>query len=295
MRNTSLFILLLLAFAGISNGQQSPIVGVDWLSENIDDPNLVLIHISQEDDYKEGHLPGARFMSFDSYTVDENGGAYDLPDLLALQELLQNAGLEKRNNIVVYPGKMSHLAVTRLLFTLNYLGFDQVSILSGGKAAWEASDLDLTTEVPVYKKSNLNFTPKQSLLATKEYVASALDNGTTIIDCRAQAYYSGIDVNEHHSGGRKGHIPGAKSIPYTSLFEKTDAGHYQFISERSLKEIFEKQGLKKDEEIILYCHIGLQLTSVYTTSKQLGYTNVKVYDGSFHEWGPDTSLPVTTD
>jgi thiosulfate/3-mercaptopyruvate sulfurtransferase len=58
-----------------------------------------------------------------------------------------------------------------------------------------------------------------------------------------------------------------------------------------MKALFAEQGIQKEKELILYCHIGMQLTVVYTAAKILGFRNIRVYDGSFHEWGP-SSYPV---
>ena len=59
--------------------------------------------------------------------------------------------------------------------------------------------------------------------------------------------------------------------------------------------IFEGQGLKKNRSVVLYCHIGMQLTVIYTAAKMLGYEDIRIYDGSFHEWGPDETLPIEVD
>ncbi|MEP5614156.1 MAG: rhodanese-like domain-containing protein, partial [Cyclobacteriaceae bacterium] len=70
---------------------------------------------------------------------------------------------------------------------------------------------------------------------------------------------------------------------------------YKFKALDEIEGIFEGQKLKKDQNIVLYCHIGMQLTVVYTAAKLLGYENVKMYDGSFREWGPDETLPIEVD
>lgn len=294
MQKLSVITLLIVLLSVPALAQQPFIVDPNWLAERINDPGLAILHVSREDDYKEGHIQGARFVSWDAYIINDEVRAYDLPEFSVLKNLVEKTGLRKDQHIVVYPGRSSHLPVTRLLFTLNYLGFDKVSILSGGKAAWTAQGKELSTEIQDVTATKFTLQPNEQFVVSKEEVKRALDTDITIIDCRAEAYYTGVDVSEHH-GGRAGHLPGAISIPYTSLFEKSNDGYYQFLSEDNLAEIFEKKGLDKEDDIILYCHIGLQLTSVFTVAKQLGYNNIRIYDGSFHEWGPDDSLPVTTE
>lgn len=290
-------LLLFLTCTGFS--QQPAIVTPSWLAAQMEGDNFKIIHVGSEKDYDEGHLPGAQYMNAQSFVYTEGHGPkqqmYDLPELSTLQALLRSHGIEANSKLLLYPGGTSHLAVTRLLFTFHYLGFGgRVSILSGGKPAWVAAGFPMSREVPDITPSKLKLNPDQSLLVNKAQVVEALESEIRIVDCRAKAYYTGVDINEMH-GKRPGHMPGAKSIPYTDLFERSDQGYYQFVSLEQIGKLFEQQGLKKDDDIILYCHIGLQLTSVFTAAQDLGYTNVKVYDGSFHEYGPDTSLPVTTD
>ena len=84
----------------------------------------------------------------------------------------------------------------------------------------------------------------------------------------------------------------AKTIPFTSLYQKNDNGSFTFLPKKELEKIFDDQKLDKDKQIILYCHIGMQLSAVYVAAKYLGYEDEKVYDGSFYEWGPNEALPI---
>ncbi len=294
-------LLSLIGLITLSAMASTPvIVDADWVESQMNDPRVIILHVGSEDNYNEGHIPSALFVSTDAYILttgmEQTDRVYDLPEVSVLRELLESKGIKKDSRIILYPGGTSHLTVTRLLFTFHYLGFkDQVSILSGGKSSWVAAGKELSTDMKLVTSSTIFLDVNKDLVATKEEVGKAIGSKITIIDCRAAAYFNGIDVNEHHSGGRKGHMPGAKNIPYMSLFEKSETGHYEFLTEDELKAIFEKQGLKKNDDIILYCHIGLQLTSIYTVSQHLGYKNVRVFDGSMHEWGPDTTKPMTLD
>ena len=54
-----------------------------------------------------------------------------------------------------------------------------------------------------------------------------------------------------------------------------------------------KMGITKDKTIYAYCHVGAGRGSYfYTVLKLLGYKDVKVYTGSWDEWGNDMNLPI---
>lgn len=255
--------------------------------------DLVILQVGNKENYDKEHIPGAQYIGENTFTIDVAPHTFDLPPVNDLQALFESKGISNNTQVVIYTDGNWVSATTRLFFTFDYLGLrDHVSILDGGLIAWKTEGGKTTDEIPSVSKGTLKLTPRTNLVVDKEYIRDNLNSkNVKIVDCRAEAYYQGIEVLEMH-GGRKGRIPGAKSIPYTTIFDNADDGSYHFKSPEELKKIFEQQGLSKNDQIIVYCHIGLQLTCVYTASQILGYPNVKVFDGSFHEWGADKSLPV---
>ena len=47
-----------------------------------------------------------------------------------------------------------------------------------------------------------------------------------------------------------------------------------------------------DKEVITYCQGGYTVANTYLVLKNLGYLNVKMYLGSWGEWGNIPILPV---
>ncbi|MEP1095466.1 MAG: rhodanese-like domain-containing protein [Cyclobacteriaceae bacterium] len=287
------FIALLLATSGLS-AQESRLVNAEWLQNRMEKENLVIFHIGREDAYNKEHIVGAVYMQPSEYTYEDDVRVFDLPTDQELKSLFESKGVSNNKDVVIYTPKNWIPLVTRLYFTLDYLGHGHKTyILDGGLVAWKDSNGNISNEIPKLTKGNFDIEPNMNLLADKEEVlASIEDERVDIVDCRAQVYYTAIEATH---GARKGRVPGAKTIPYTTLYQETDIGAYKFKTLDQISEIFEGQELKKDQSIVLYCHIGMQLTVVYTAAKLLGYKNVKMYDGSFREWGPDETLPIEVD
>ncbi len=295
MQKLKLFGLPLLFFSFALPAQQADIlVSTDWLKSHLNDKNLVIFHIGSENVYEAEHIPGAVYFSPDEYTFEDARHVFDLPSDQALKTLMESKGLSSTSNIVIYDAENWLRLATRLYLTLDYLGYaSQTHLLEGGLPTWKAAGGQVSTKLPAPTKGNFAIKPNAALLADKAYVLKSIsDAKNDIVDCRASVFYTGIEATH---GARNGRVPGAKTIPFTSMYEKNSAGAYQFKSLADLDAIFKEQGLSKDSELVLYCHIGMQMTVVYTAAKLLGYKNVKVYDGSFIEWGPDKTLPIEID
>ena len=60
-------------------------------------------------------------------------------------------------------------------------------------------------------------------------------------------------------------------------------------------EKLKKNGYDPSKTVISYCAVGLGRGSFqYLALQKAGHENVKVYVGSWDEWGNDPSLPVAT-
>lgn len=89
-----------------------------------------------------------------------------------------------------------------------------------------------------------------------------------------------------------GHVPNAKNIPFSSLI-RPDGGALKSIPE--LRKIFEDNKVDLNSPIVCMCNSGVTSCSLYLAAKQLGASNVAVYDGSWQEYGSHSEAPVATD
>lgn len=297
MRKLNLLILLVVLGTSAINAQKpSILVEASWLADRVEKDNLLIFHIGREEDYNKEHIPGAVFISPSEYTYDDESKniVFDRPEDEKLKTLFESKGLSNSKEVVIYtPGGWIPL-VTRLYFTLDYLGHgDKTFILDGGLAAWKSGGREVSAEKPELTKGSFKIQPNTALLADTDYVRESIDNEENIIiDCRSEVYFKGIEATH---GARAGKIPGSVNIPYGSLYEASDIGAYEFKPMTEIEEIFKAKGLNKNQPIVLYCHIGMQLTVIYTTAKMLGFKDIRMYDGSFNVWGKDESLPIASE
>lgn len=290
----TLGLALILALPSFSQ-EKRPIVSVDWLEENLERENLVLLHLSSPEEFEKEHIPGAVFISRSEYVVssEDQSKVYDLPSIEELTELFQSKGINEDDTIVLYVGGNWVSPLTRIYFTLDYLGYaNQTFILDGGLPLWKheggAISSGMNDEI---EKGNFKPKATKDLVVDLDFVKENYEgNSFNIADARASVFYEGVQA----AMGKKGHIPGAKTLPYTSMMSEGPNGSYQLLGNRELQTIFDEQGLDKNKPLVLYCHIGQQATLVYLSAKTLGY-DVKLFDGSFHEWGSDDDNPIEID
>lgn len=290
----TLFLTIFVSISAYSQENERPIVSVDWLKNNLERKDVVLLHLSSPEEFEKEHIPGAAFISRSEYIVnsEDQTEVYDLPSVEKLTELFQSKGINEDDIIILYVGNSWVSPLTRIYFTLDYLGYsDQTYILDGGLALWKHEEGSLSSGIPEVEKGN--FTPKsiKDLVVDLDFVKENYQgNSFNIADARASVFYEGIQAVM----GRKGHIPGAKTLPYTSMMSEGPNGSYKLLSNEDLQSIFDEQGLEKETPLILYCHIGQQATLVYLSAKTLGY-DVRLFDGSFHEWGASEENLVEID
>jgi thiosulfate/3-mercaptopyruvate sulfurtransferase len=222
--------------------------------------------------YRRGHLSGAANV----WDGDINIWT-DVPRRLApaarLTEVFERAGVTLSRPVVVYDGGEGVWAA-RLLWVLEYVGHPDVNLLDGGLAAWVAAGGALTQEPPPI--STMAFQPRvrPELLAMAEWLLGRLDPGSgdavQIVDARSLREYA------------EGHLPGALSLPATSLLRRD--GRFRPAHELRLKAQEAGLRLLKDATMVVYSETGLRASLVYVGLRLLGAPSVRVYDGGWAEW-----------
>jgi thiosulfate/3-mercaptopyruvate sulfurtransferase len=277
------------------------LVTSDWLATQLTNPKLVLFHIGEKPEYDAGHIPGARFLELQDVsspmTRDTTKLALEMLPADQLRQRLEQLGISDDSRIVIYYGNDWVSPSTRTLLTLQYGGLGaRASILDGGLPEWRKGNRPVTTDVPAAAApGRLTARPTVPVVVDADFVKAHIRTpGYAIVDARNTVFYDGPiqDPGGTDAAGhprRKivpGHVPGATNIVFESVFDDTN----HLLPEARLREMFAAAGVKPNDTIIAYCHVGQQATALLFAAEALGY-NVKLYDGSFQDWSK-RGLPV---
>ena len=95
----------------------------------------------------------------------------------------------------------------------------------------------------------------------------------------------------HQREPQAGHVPEAVNVPIGLL--RAEDGTLRSADE--LRGVFEGAGITKDKALITYCTIGNRASEAWFALKYfLDYPDVRVYYGSWVEWGKATDTPIET-
>jgi len=267
--------------------RSSMIVSTEWLAKHLNDEHLVLLQVGDKKEYDVAHIPGAQYIqTSDISTPRGQGLILELPPLDQLKATFEKFGVSDKSRIVVYFSKDWVTPTSRVYFTLDYLGLgDRTSILDGGLPAWVAEKRPVTAEVRAPKPGTFTPNPNAALVVDASWVNSNLNKpGVAILDARDAKFYTGTEAGIMP---RAGHIPSAKSIPFSTLVDDSN----KFNTVEVLRGLFNAAGVKSKDSIATYCHIGQQASLLYFVARYLGY-DAHLYDGSFQDWSNRSDLPV---
>ena len=263
-------------------------VSTDWLAQHISDTNLVLVDMTDDPQYQRFHLPGAVHLPYQAInTLDRFGASFSSgPDHISM--ILGLLGINADSRIIIYDD-LGGLNAGRLFWELEGLGHQNVALLDGGLVTWilegrkvsnKAVQPDKTTYVSTSKKPRTN-------LATLADI-TRLPPDAVLLDVRTREEYAG-DPRQ----SRSGHIPGAKWWPWDATVDFNDG--FRLRSAAELQRQLQALDLSNPATpIFLYCRTGHRASQSYYVLRQLGFKNVKLYDGSIAEYSRHSELPLKT-
>jgi thiosulfate/3-mercaptopyruvate sulfurtransferase len=271
------------------------LVTTDWVREHLHQPGIKLVEVDVDlKAYDAGHIPGA--VGFNWQTQLQDQVRRDIPTREQLEKLLGAAGISRSDTIVLY-GDNHNWFAAYAFWILKYYGHEDVRLINGGRIKWlTQDDLPMTVDKPVvvpvsYKVDRLN--PELRALLP-DVLAAARSSGAHLVDVRSPDEFSGkiiAPAGMTETAQRGGHIPGAKSIPWTSAVNPADG---TFKSSEDLRDLYFKHNrIDAHKPAIAYCRIGERSSHTWFVLKYLlGLDNVKNYDGSWTEYGNLVGVPI---
>ena len=248
--------------------------------ENIlTDPNLVLIDTRSFREYSQGHIPNAVNLDlFSFHWIDTSKNGIESFNEQA-RKIFSYAGVTEKKNVVFYD-TVSGMLAARGVWILQYFSHPQASMLDGGITKWSGEGRITTTKPSNFKPANFSGMPNPKILAGFQYILDNL-NKITILDVRSKEEFDGTLVR----AARSGHIPTSTNIDWNENISKDGT----MKKNADLSEIYQ---LPKDAEIVTYCQGAYRAANTYVALKKIGFKNVKVYLGSWGEWGNELGLPI---
>lgn len=270
------------------------LVSTEWVAEHLNDPNVRIIE-SNEDAllYPSGHIPGAVEVD---WTTDLNHQTVrDYIGKDGFEALASRIGITPNTTVVFY-GDKSNWWATYAFWVFQLFGHTNAKVMNGGRKKWEDEKREMTRDVPSYAATSYSAPNRDDsgIRAFRDYVLKHVEANGQLVDVRSPAEFSGEKLHmpgyPQEGAMRGGHIPGAKSIPWSRA--ANDNG--TFKAREELEQIYlEERDLDPSKEVVAYCRIGERSSHTWFVLKYLlGFENVRNYDGSWTEWGNSVGVPI---
>lgn len=243
------------------------LVTTEWLKNKIYNQNLVILDTRPKSIFHNGHLLNSQSLTLEQVIKFNQYGSNLVGDEKKLSSLFGSLGINETKTVLILGDSMDPSAA-RIAWTLLYLGHEDTHILDANISGLQEMGFEFTEKIFIPK--TLVFTSKinPTIRIESEQLAENLKN-YIILDARTPQEFM------------MGHLPNSKLIPFT---EGISFSGKLFRNKDFLDNLFSKNNVSKDSEIVCYCMHGHRASSLFFQLIIAGHTKVKLYDGSFVEW-----------
>ena len=273
------------------------LVSTAWLARRLPAPDTRVLDASwylpdagrdPREEWADVHIPGARFVALEDVSDGRSALPHMAPPVEKFMSRMRRLGVGDGHTVVIYDGAEGGVFSAARLWWLFRLFGQRAAVLDGGLAKWRAEGRETTDAPPAIRDRHMTVTRATHLMRDVTEVAQAAKLGRAqVVDARAPARFRG-DAPEPRPGLRAGHIPGARNVPYPTLF----AADGTMKDGDDLRAAFEAAGVDLSRPIITSCGSGVTAAVLNLALARLGHGDHSLYDGSWAEWGmyPDLGL-----
>jgi thiosulfate/3-mercaptopyruvate sulfurtransferase len=253
-----------------------------------------------EQQYTQGHIPGALYVHLDKALSAPHGpgadpdaheaasgGRHPLPQRERFADWLSSIGFANDMQAVVYDRNGANYC-GRLWWMLKWVGHEAVAVLDGGWQAWQAAGGPVAAgEEAAASGSLFKLGPTRAVLVDTADVLKHLGRpGQTLVDARAAPRFRGeIEPLDPVAG----HIPGAINRPF-ALNLGADG---KFKPAAQLKAEFEALlGQRDPASVVHHCGSGVSAVPNILGMEIAGLGGSALYAGSWSDWCSDPARPM---
>jgi len=239
-----------------------------------------------EQQYREGHIPGALFAHLDrdlSARKTGKNGRHPLPEPRVFIAWLGAQGLKATDPVVCYDGGPSATAA-RLWWMLRWVGHESVAVLDGGFAKWVKEGRPVTAEVPKFPATTYPGRVRAEMAVDVLHVEKYLGK-ELVLDARAPARWRGETEPIDPEAGR---IPGSMNR-FNSNNLAPEGVHKPAAQLR--KEFEEVLAGRRPSEVVNSCGSGVAACHNLLAMEVAGLKGARLYAGSWSEWIADPARP----
>jgi thiosulfate/3-mercaptopyruvate sulfurtransferase len=268
------------------------LVSTEWLAGHLGEPDLVTIDCTAfmpstgrdaKAEYLQAHIPGARFLDIEDVRDKTNPAPHMLPSAEEFGQAMERMGIGHDDRIIVYDNSPLRTAA-RGWFMLRHFGAERVAILDGGFQKWGAEGHPTENGEPDPRQARFEAQEHREEVVTKPQILAGA--GSPLLDARGAGRFEGSEPDPR-PGVATGHIPGARNLPFSTLYRED--GRFKPLDE--IRRLFDEAGLDPEQPFVATCGSGVTANSLIFAAHLLGNDRTRLYDGSWSEWGADPATP----